>query len=383
MIKPADRLINIREYYFSQKLREVALMKAEGISVINMGIGSPDLPPDPSVTKALVDCSQKENSHGYQNYQGTLALREAIAGFYNDHYGVRLDPKSQVLPMMGSKEAIMHISMAFLNPGDKVLLPNPGYPTYTSVTNLLGAVPVYYDLLPQNAWLPDFGQLEKMAEKGIKLMWVNYPHMPTGAIGGKPILDKLARFAQKHDILLVNDNPYSFILNEEPESLLAVEGAMSHCLELNSLSKTFNMAGWRVGMLCGDNRYLQQVVKVKTNMDSGMFLGIQEGAVAALQLGRSWFENINQCYRRRKELVLQLSSLIGAEFESNTCGLFVWAKLHPGMDAKEFVDRLLQQNHIFIAPGDIFGSNGQGYVRFSLCVPEEQIKEAIIRLKSN
>jgi aspartate/methionine/tyrosine aminotransferase len=283
MINPADRLSKVTEYYFSKKLREVAAMKADGISVINMGIGSPDLPPHPNVIHALNHCAQADNSHGYQNYQGTPALRKAISDFYETYFQVQLNPEHEILPMMGSKEAILHISMAFLNPGDKVLIPNPGYPTYTSVSNLVSAETVFYDLTSENDWLPDFDQLEHLAPQGIKLMWINYPHMPTGANADMEVLEKLVRFAQKHGILLVNDNPYSFVLNKQPLSILSVDGSKSHCLELNSLSKTFNMSGWRVGMLCGNQDYLQQVIKVKSNMDSGMFLGIQEGAIAALK----------------------------------------------------------------------------------------------------
>jgi len=381
MIVPADRLSDVSEYYFSHKLREVASMKAAGIDVINMGIGSPDLAPHPTVIQALNDCSNLAHTHGYQNYQGTPAFRQAIASFYKEYFNVTLHSEGEVLPMMGSKEAIMHISMAFLNPGDKVLIPNPGYPTYTSVTRLVNAEAVYYDLTSATAWLPDFDQLENLAAQGIKLMWINYPHMPTGAKASLKELEKLVLFAQNHNILLVNDNPYSFVLNEDPISILAVDGAKSHCLELNSLSKSFNMAGWRVGMLCGAQEFLQSVIKVKSNMDSGMFLGIQEGAVAALQLDRSWFDELNLVYQKRRKLVWQLIDQLGASYETDTSGMFVWAKLDEGLDAKEYVDRLLQEKYIFIAPGDIFGSNGKGYIRFSLCVKEEAIQKALTRIK--
>ncbi|MEX2591472.1 MAG: aminotransferase class I/II-fold pyridoxal phosphate-dependent enzyme [Anditalea sp.] len=382
MIKSADRLSKVTEYYFSQKLREVATMKAEGKQVINMGIGSPDLPPHASVIEALHHSSQSSGSHGYQGYQGRPAFRKAISIFYKNHYQVELNPENEILPMMGSKEAIMHISLAFLNPGDKVLIPNPGYPTYSSVTELVSAETVYYDLTSANSWLPDFDQLEELAKQGIKLMWINYPHMPTGAKAGREDLEKLVHFAQRHQILLVNDNPYSFVLNDRPLSLLSIEGAKPHCLELNSLSKTFNMSGWRVGMLCGNEDYLQHVLKVKSNMDSGMFLGIQEGAIAALKLDKAWFENLNRIYTRRRLLVWQLIDLFGATYEKGSCGMFVWAKLPNSMDSKGFVDQLLIEKHIFIAPGDIFGSNGKGYIRFSLCVQEKHIQEALTRLIS-
>jgi|SRR5690554_3830310 len=380
MINPANRLATVSEYYFSHKLREVAEMNAQGKKVINMGIGSPDLPPHPDVIDALNECSQLENSHGYQSYQGTPSLRRAMADFYEAHFQAILNPDQEVLPMMGSKEAILHISMAYLNPGDRVLIPNPGYPTYSSVTKLVNAKAVYYDLTAATEWLPDFDQLEGLAEQEIKLMWINYPHMPTGAKANMNVLTQLVLFAQKHDILLVNDNPYSFVLNDEPLSLLSIKGAKSNCLELNSLSKTYNMAGWRVGMLCGHKDYLQQVIKVKSNMDSGMFLGLQEGAVAALRLDKDWFEQLNNTYSRRRKLVWQLVDQLGASYQKNTSGMFVWAKLPRDEDAKSFVDRLLQEKRIFIAPGDIFGTNGRGYIRFSLCVKEEAIREAISRL---
>lgn len=382
MIAPANRLSHVSEYYFSQKLREVAAMRASGIDVINMGIGSPDLPPHPSVIQALNKSSQSGLAHGYQNYQGTPALRKAMADFYQQQFQVSLNPEGEILPMMGSKEAIMHISMAFLNPGDKVLIPNPGYPTYSSVTQLLDGEAIYYDLKPTTNWLPDFNQLESLADLGVKLMWINYPHMPTGAKAGMDVLEKLVIFAQKHDILLINDNPYSFVLNETPISLLAVKGAESHCMELNSLSKSFNMAGWRVGMLCGNKEFLKSVIKVKSNMDSGMFLAIQEGAVAAFQLGEDWFDELNQIYQKRRQLIWQLVDHLGARYETETSGMFVWAKLDEGEEAKVYVDRLLQEKHIFIAPGDIFGDNGKGYIRFSLCVKEEAIKEALNRVKN-
>lgn len=381
MIYPAERLSLVSEYYFSQKLREVAAMKASGIAVINMGIGSPDQPPHASVIKALNECSNREQIHGYQSYQGTPELRNAIAGFYQKYFKVGLNPEKEILPMMGSKEAIMHLSLAYLNPGDKVLIPNPGYPTYSSVSHLVGAECVYYDLTSESSWLPDFEQLEHLAHQGIKLMWVNYPHMPTGARAELSLLEKLVRFVQKHNILLINDNPYSLVLNDKPLSILAVPGANTHCLELNSLSKSFNMAGWRVGMLCGDAGFIQPVIKVKSNMDSGMFLGIQEGAIAALRLDQSWFDTLNEAYHIRRQLIWQLVDQLGASYKTDTSGMFVWAKLPENGDAKSYVDQLLQEKHIFIAPGDIFGSNGKGYIRFSLCVKEESIREALRRTK--
>ncbi|WP_200974230.1 pyridoxal phosphate-dependent aminotransferase [Echinicola sp. 20G] len=383
MIKPAERLNQVKEYYFSKKLREVAKLKAEGHPIINMGIGSPDLPPHPSVIEALNSTSQMETSHGYQSYQGSPALRESIAAFYQKYYNTSLSPVDEILPMMGSKEAIMHISMAYLNPGDKVLIPNPGYPTYSSVTELVGARAIYYDLKGESRWLPDFDQLNKLAEEGIKLMWVNYPHMPTGATADIETLMKLVDFAKDNQILLVNDNPYSFILTEKPISILSIEGAREIALELNSLSKTFNMPGWRVGMLCGQANYLKEVLKVKSNMDSGMFLGIQAGAIAALNLESSWFDQMDSIYQKRRELVWKLAERVGAICEKESAGMFVWAKLADKTDPMALVDKLLYENHIFITPGDIFGSNGHGYIRFSLCVPEDTIQEALDRINAS
>ncbi|QDH77622.1 aminotransferase class I/II-fold pyridoxal phosphate-dependent enzyme [Echinicola soli] len=380
MIAPADRLANVKEYYFSKKLREVARLKAEGHPIINMGIGSPDLPPHQDVIDALNTTSLQPTAHGYQSYQGIPALREAIAGFYQKNYSVSLSPTNEILPMMGSKEAIMHISLAYLNPGDKVLIPNPGYPTYSSVTELVGAKAVFYDLKGENQWLPDFDQLETLASTGIKLMWINYPHMPTGANAPKQTLEKLVTFAKKHQILLVNDNPYSFILTKKPVSILAIDGAKDIALELNSLSKTYNMPGWRVGMLCGQATYVQEVLKVKSNMDSGMFLGIQEGAIAALKLDKNWFEAMDTIYQKRREAVWKLADRVGAICERESSGMFVWAKLADQTDPMALVNKLLYENHIFITPGDIFGSNGHGYIRFSLCVPEDLIQEAFDRV---
>lgn len=382
MIQAANRLNKVKEYYFSKKLREVARLKSEGHDIINMGIGSPDLPPHSSVIEALNNTSKLDNAHGYQSYQGVPALREAIAAFYEKHYGVSLDPAHEILPMMGSKEAIMHISMAYLNPGDKVLIPNPGYPTYTSVTELVGAEAIYYDLKEENNWLPDMDQLEEFAGKGIKLMWINYPHMPTGANANKTTLKQLVDFAKKHQILLVNDNPYSFILTKEHISILSIEGAKEIALELNSLSKTYNMPGWRVGMLCGDSHFVKEVLKVKSNMDSGMFLGIQQGAIAALNLDNSWFEQMNNIYEKRRGLIWKLAERIGAICDKESSGMFVWAKLADKTDPHSLVDKLLYENQIFITPGDIFGSNGNGYIRFSLCVPEETIQKAFDRIDS-
>ncbi len=380
MITTAQRLRTVEEYYFSKKLREVNQLLSEGKPIINMGIGSPDLVPDSSVIEAIQKAMFEPKAHQYQSYQGLPQLREGFADFYQDHFGVSLDANSEILPLMGSKEGILHISLAFLNEGDEVLIPNPGYPTYASVTNLVQAKPIFYDLDASNNWQPDFEKLEASDLSKVKLMWVSYPHMPTGANGTLETYQKLITFGKKHSILIVNDNPYSFVLNENPISILQVEGAKEVALELNSLSKTYNMAGWRVGMVLGNATLIAAILKVKSNMDSGMFYGIQKGAIAALKLGTDWFESQNEIYSKRRNLIFQLAEKLCCTFDRNSVGLFVWAKLPSGItSSEEFIDKVLYENHIFITPGTIFGSNGEGYIRFSLCVTEEKINEAIQR----
>lgn len=381
MSRVAQRLHTVKEYYFSRKLKEVRALISEGAPVINLGIGSPDLPPDPSVVSALKQSLSNPSAHKYQSYQGLPELRQAISSFYKKNYNVLLDAEAEILPLMGSKEGIMHISMAYLNEGDAVLIPNPGYPTYSSVTKLMGATPIFYDLKAESQWQPNVSVLEQMDLSKVKLMWVNYPHMPTGTLGSEDHLRALVEFAKKRNILLVNDNPYSFILNDNPKSIFNIEGAKDVCLELNSLSKSFNMAGWRVGMLSGAAHHITNVIKVKSNMDSGMFYGVQQGAIAALNVSKTWFEHLNAVYSKRRALVWQLADQLECIFDKNTAGMFVWAKLPEGLDAEQFIDNLLIEKNIFIAPGTIFGSNGAGYVRFSLCAPEESIKEAINRTK--
>lgn len=380
MIQTAKRLDIVEEYYFSSKLREVRQLASEGKPIINMGIGSPDLRPSQAVIDAVTLAMQEENAHQYQSYQGLPELRSGMADFYQNNYGVALNPNTEILPLMGSKEGIMHISLAFLNEGDHVLIPNPGYPTYSSVTNLVGAVPVYYNLKEKNNWEPDFEALEKLDLSKVKLMWLGYPHMPTGARGSLELFEKLVAFAKKHNILLINDNPYSFVLNDNPMSLLQVEGAKEVALELNSLSKTFNMAGWRVGMVLGNAACIDAVLKVKSNMDSGMFFGIQKGAIEALKSDKSWFDSMNAVYKKRRILTEQLAEKLGCEVYAAGVGLFVWAKLPNGITSSEkFIDEILYEKSIFITPGTIFGSNGEGYIRFALCVKEEKIQEAIER----
>ncbi len=379
----ATRLESVKEYYFSKKLREVAGLIQAGKPILNMGIGSPDLPPHPSVVEALQEGLSHPKAHMYQSYQGLPALREAIAGFYYRNYNVVLSPSSDILPLMGSKEGIMHISLAFLNKGDQVLIPNPGYPTYSSVTQLVEATPVFYPLSDNNNWQPDFTALEALDTTKIKLMWLNYPNMPTGAKAQTETFKRLIQWAKDNEILLVNDNPYSFILNDNPQSILSLPNAMEVCMELNSLSKSFNMAGWRVGILAGNEEHIQAVLKVKSNMDSGMFYGIQQGATAALNAPSSWFHELNKVYKRRRVLVEELANLMDTTFDPNSVGMFVWAKLNDNsLSAEEYIDKILYEKDIFITPGTIFGSQGEGYIRFSLCVTEEQIQTAINRIKA-
>ena len=381
-ISTAKRLETVEEYYFSKKLREVRELILSGKPVINMAIGSPDLAPPVSVIKAITEAVNVNGAHKYQSYQGLPELRKAVADFYDEQYLVSLDYNTEILPLMGSKEGIMHISMAYLNEGDQVLIPNPGYPTYTSVTKLLGAEPVYYNLSDTENWEPNLEALEKTDLSKVKIMWVNYPHMPTGASGSKKMFENLIAFAKKHSILLVNDNPYSFVLNPEPRSILGFEGAKEVALELNSLSKTFNMAGWRVGMVLGAKDKIDAVLKVKSNMDSGMFQGLQKGAIAALACGSEWFSTMNAVYSTRRELIWKLATLLGCTYDEKATGMFVWSKLPAHVtDAEAFIDRILYEKSIFITPGTIFGSQGSGYIRFSLCIEEKSIKEAIDRLQ--
>lgn len=378
----ARRLEQVNEYYFSGKLKEIAQMTAQGKNVINMGIGSPDMAPSPKVIEAITVSLHEAGAHKYQSYQGLAELREAMAGFYKEHFGVFLNPSSEILPLMGSKEGIMHISMAFLNEGDGVLIPNPGYPAYASAAHMAGAIAIPYELYAENNWEPDLEALERTDLSKVKIIWVNYPHMPTGAKGSLQLLQKLIAFAKRYNILLVNDNPYSFVLNDEQLSIFQVEGAKDIALELNSLSKTFNMAGWRVGMLNGRHELLETVLKVKSNMDSGMFYGLQKGAIAALKSDYQWFSDLNKVYRNRRKLIYKLADALGCMYDTNSVGMFVWAKLPEGeTSAEAYVDEILYESHLFITPGTVFGSAGEGYIRFSLCVPEPQIEEALLRIE--
>lgn len=380
-MRPANRLHSVQEYYFSRKLREVRELVNKGHDIINMGIGSPDLAPPQQVLEALAKSLEHPTAHKYQSYQGTPELRDAIASYYNTFFGVDLHPATEILPLMGSKEGIMHVSMAFLNEGDGVLLPNPGYPTYASVTELVGAQALPYTLSAEKNWLPDLKALEKLDLSNVKLMWVNYPHMPTGAKATAVFFEEIVAFAKRHDILVVNDNPYAHILNHQPLSILATEGSKEVALEFQSLSKAYNMAGWRVGMVCGSASHIEQVLKVKSNMDSGMFYGVQQGAIAALREPSSWFDKMNDVYEKRRKLVWKLADALQTTYQKDTGGMFVWAKLPNGaVESETYIDQLLNEQHIFIAPGTIFGSAGEGYIRFSLCVTEERIQEALNRV---
>lgn len=383
-IELANRLNGIGEYYFSQKLREIDGMNKEGKAVINLGIGSPDMAPDVAVIETLQAESRKPNVHAYQSYKGVPALREAMAKWYEKWYGVELDPTTEILPLIGSKEGIIHICMTYLNEGDKALVPNPGYPTYSSAVKLAGGKPVYYNLKEENSWAPDFASLEEQDLSNVKLMWVNYPHMPTGQQASKQLFERLIAFGRKHNILLCHDNPYSFILNEHPLSLLSVEGAKDVAIELNSLSKSHNMAGWRIGMLCGAKDRIDEVLRFKSNMDSGMFLPVQLAASKALALDKDWHAGLNAEYKKRREKVFELLDLLRCSYSKEQVGLFVWAKVPPGhKDGYSLSDEVLYNSAVFITPGGIFGSEGAGYVRVSLCSTTENIEAAINRIKNN
>jgi aspartate/methionine/tyrosine aminotransferase len=382
MIQPANRLEGISEYYFAGKLREIARMKSEGRPVINLGIGSPDLPPAPVVGARLSLAMEDPAAHGYQSYTGIPAYRQAWAGWYKRHYRTELNPDHEILPLMGSKEGIMHLAMSFLGPGDVALVPNPGYPTYKAASILAGAEVRTYDLKASGNWLPDIRQLETTDLKRVKLMWVNYPHMPTGAPATAALFQNLVDFGLRHNILIVNDNPYSFILNEQPISILAASGARETAVELNSLSKSHNMAGWRIGMLAGHAEHLKTVLRFKSNMDSGQFLPAQHAAIEALQLPETWYAELNATYRHRQLAALDLLDAIGCTCAPGQQGLFVWARIPKAYPAGfALSDHLLYEHNLFLTPGGIFGSAGDDYIRVSLCTPVEIFREAQNRLE--
>ena len=381
MIAVSKRLEGIGEYYFSQKLAEIAEMNKQGEAVINLGIGSPDMPPHPDVIKVLQEEAVKPNVHGYQSYKGAEALRKAVAEWYDRWYGVTLNPATEILPLIGSKEGIMHICMTYLNEGDEALIPNPGYPTYRSAVQLSGGKCVEYELKEENNWLIDFDALEKKDLSRVKLLWVNYPHMPTGQLPTKKFFEELVAFGKKHNILICHDNPYSFILNEHPMSLLSIDGAKDVVLELNSLSKASNMAGWRVGVLCGAKERINEVLVFKSNMDSGMFLPVQLAAAKAVSLGKEWYDGINAVYRKRRVKAYELLDLLGCHYSTEQVGMFVWAKIPSQYKTGfELGDEVLYGARVFITPGGIFGSAGEKYIRVSLCSTEEKFEEAIQRI---
>jgi len=383
-IQPASRLNSVEEYYFSTKLKQIAQMRQEGIPVINLGIGSPDLAPSADTIAALTKSASNPNNHAYQGYQGIPALREAFAQFYQKQYQVELNPINEILPLIGSKEGIMHLAMAYLEPGDETLIPNPGYPTYAAACKLAGAKVREYTLSEANNWLPDLEQLEKEDLSKVKIMWINYPHMPTGAKATKELFLKLKDFANRHQILLVNDNPYSFILNEQPLSILSIPGMKEVAVELNSLSKSHNMAGWRIGAILGKTEFLAPALKFKSNMDSGMFLPLQEAAVEALKADQTWFDQQNVIYKSRQQKVFELLDLLNCRYDPKQTGMFVWAKIPTEYkDGYALSDKILEDNAVFITPGGIFGSQGNGYIRISLCAKEEVFQTAIDRIKNH
>lgn len=380
-IKPADRVSRIQEYYFSRKLKEIAALNEKGADIISLGIGGPDLPPDPSVIGTLADEAGKPANHSYQSYIGIPELRKAFSQWYDRTYDVMLDPESEILPLIGSKEGILHISMAFLNPGDGVLIPDPGYPTYTSVSNLVGATIYPYELIPENSWQPDFEALERMPLEKIKLMWVNYPHMPTGTPASEELFRRIIDFGRRHDIVIVNDNPYSFILNDTPMSILSVNGAKEIAIELNSLSKSHNMAGWRIAMAASNPTFISWIIKVKSNIDSGQFKPMMLAAAKALSLDKTWYDKVNGNYRRRRIIAENIMARLHCTFDRTQQGLFLWGRIpDKEISGEDFADRILSEARVFLTPGFIFGKNGDRYIRISLCATEDKMNEALERI---
>ena len=381
-IEPAQRVSMVKEYYFSKKLKEVARLNAEGRDIISLGIGGPDRPPHARVVDTLCEYAHRSDTHGYQPYVGPVELRQAYADWYRRWYGVELNPANEIQPLIGSKEGILHITLAFVNPGDGVLVPNPGYPTYTSVSRLAGAEIFTYNLKEENAWYPDFDELESMPLDRIKLMWVNYPNMPTGAPATHELYEKIVDFGRRHNILIVNDNPYSFILNDNPISMLSVEGAKDVVIEMNSLSKSHNMAGWRMAMLASNAQFVEWVLKVKSNIDSGQFRPAMLAAVEALKCDSDWFDELNAVYARRRRVAERIMDALGCTFDPRQRGLFLWGKIPDAAESSEkFADNILYNARVFITPGFIFGSNGERFIRISLCATEGKMEEALTRIK--
>lgn len=382
-IKPAERLSLVSEYYFSRKLKEVAQMNAEGKDIISLAIGSPDMPPSKQTIQTLCEVASRPDTHGYQPTMGTPELRKAMADFYKRWYGVDLNPATEIQPLIGSKEGILHVTLAFVNPGEEVLVPNPGYPTYTSLSKILGAKVVNYNLMEDNGWQPDFEQLEKMDLSRVKLMWTNYPNMPTGGNARMETYERLVDFARKHNIVVVNDNPYSFILNDKPMSLLQVEGAKDCCIEFNSMSKSHNMPGWRVGMCATNPTFISWILKIKSNIDSGTFRGIQLAAAAALSNDEEWHHEANiETYARRRKYAEQIMDALGCKYDPHQVGMFLWGRIPDSYsNCEELTERVLHEARVFITPGFIFGSKGERYVRISLCAKEEKIQAALERIR--
>ena len=380
--QPADRLSGVSEYYFSRKLKEVAQMNAQGLNVISLGIGSPDMPPSQQTIDTLCREAQNPDGHGYMPYIGIPELRQGFADWYRKWYGVTLNPATEIQPLIGSKEGILHVTLAFVNPGDQVLVPNPGYPTYTSLSKILGAEVVNYDLLEEQGWMPDFHQLEQMDLSRVKLMWTNYPNMPTGANATPELYERLVDFARRKGIIIVNDNPYSFILNDHPLSILSVPGAKECCIEFNSMSKSHNMPGWRIGMLASNAQFVQWVLKVKSNIDSGMFRAMQLAAATALQSESDWYEGNNRNYRNRRRLAGEIMQTLGCSYDEHQVGMFLWGRIPDSYaDVEELTEKILHEAHVFLTPGFIFGSNGKRYIRISLCCKDEKLQEALERIK--
>ena len=384
-ITPAERVSAVQEYYFSRKLKEVAKLNAEGQDIISLAIGSPDMPPSAQTVKKLCEVAAQPNAHGYQPTMGTPELRQAMAHFYKQWYNVDLDPNTEVQPLIGSKEGILHVTLAFVNPGEKVLVPNPGYPTYTSLSKILGAQIVNYNLREDNGWQPDFEELEQMDLSNVKLMWTNYPNMPTGGNARRETYERLVAFAKKHGIVVVNDNPYSFILNEHPMSLLQVPDAKDCCIEFNSMSKSHNMPGWRVGMCASNATFISWILKIKSNIDSGTFRGLQLAAAEAYNTNTAeWHREANiNTYRRRRDIAEQIMTTLGCTYNPSQVGMFLWGRIPDSYaDAEELTERVLHKARVFITPGFIFGSNGKRYIRISLCAKDEKIKEALQRIQA-
>ncbi|MBR3984229.1 MAG: aminotransferase class I/II-fold pyridoxal phosphate-dependent enzyme [Bacteroidaceae bacterium] len=380
-IQPAQRLESVSEYYFSRKLKEVAAMNAAGMQVISLGVGSPDMPPSEETVETLCTEAHNPDGHGYQPYVGIPELREAFSRFYKRWYGVELDPKSEIQPLIGSKEGILHVTLAFVNPGEQVLVPNPGYPTYTSLSRLLGAEVVHYDLKEENGWMPDFDALERMDLSRVKLMWINYPNMPTGANATPELYERLVDFARRKGIVIVNDNPYSFILNDHPLSILSVEGAKECCIEFNSMSKSHNMPGWRIGMIAANPTFISWILKVKSNIDSGMYRAMQLAAVKALDAEADWYEGNNANYNARRNTAGAIMDALGCTYDENQVGMFLWGRIPDHYtDVEELTERVLHEARVFIVPGFIFGSNGSRHIRISLCAKNDKLEEALKRI---